>query len=226
MPDQPTTISQSDEKPFLSPPEARVLASLMEKQLATPKYYPMTPNALTQACNQKSSREPVMNLNEGEVRHILNLLEHRRLVKVDSGDRTYRISHRMKQALNLEHSELAVLTVLMLRFPQTLNDILRRTARMVEFSDADEVQLVVESMIERDQPLAVLLPKGPGQREDRYWHTLCGKCKDEYLVADKKEGAKESADDRFARFEDRLEQLESKMDAIIRQIEQLSSKSH
>ncbi|MGR9106522.1 MAG: YceH family protein, partial [Gammaproteobacteria bacterium] len=212
------SATPSDAKPFVTPQEARVLASLMEKQLATPKYYPLTPNALTQACNQKSSREPVMNLSEGEVRHILNLLEHRGLVKVDSGDRTYRISHRIKQHFDLERSELAVLTVLMLRYPQTLNDILRRTARMAEFSDADEVQLVVESLMDRDEPLVVLIPRGPGRREDRYWHTLCGPCKEEFLGPEKPESAKDAADDRLARLEDRIEQLEYKMDEVLREL--------
>lgn len=166
-----------------------------------------------------------MNLSEGEVRHILNLLEQRRLVSVDSGERTYRVSHRIKQTFDLERSELAVLTVLMLRYPQTLNDVLRRTARMVEFEDVDEVQLVLETLIERDPALAVLLPKGPGQREDRYWHTLCGACKAEFLVAEAKESAKESSDDLIARLEERLQELESKLDEMRQQIEHLSSGS-
>ncbi len=208
------------DQPFLTPPEARVLAALMEKQLTTPKYYPMTPNALTQACNQKSSREPVMNLSEGEVRHVLNLLEHRGLVKVDSGDRTYRISHRLKQHFDLERPELAVLTVLMLRFPQTLNDVLRRTTRMAEFADTDEVRLVLESLIERERPLAVLLPRGPGRREDRYWHTLCGEVKEETRGPETGRGA-DTAADRLARFEDRLDVLEARIEELMQQIGEL-----
>jgi uncharacterized protein len=208
------------DQPFLTPQEARVLAALMEKQLTTPKYYPMTPNALTQACNQKSSREPVMNMNEGEVRHILNLLEHRGLVKVDSGDRTYRISHRIKQHFDLERSELAVLTVLMLRFPQTLNDILRRTARMTDFADTDSVRLVLDALIERERPLAVLLPRGPGRREDRYWHTLCGEVKEEHRGPEADRRA-ETADDRLARCEDRIEVLEARIEEIMQQIAEL-----
>ncbi len=165
---------QEDTDPFLTAQEARVIGSLMEKQLTTPKYYPLTPNALTAACNQKSSREPTMNLSEGEVRHIANVLAGRDLVSVDSGDRTYKISHRIQQYFNLELNELSVLTVLLLRKPQTLNDILKRTTRMFGFKDTQEVQEVLTRLMERETPLAILLPHGPSQREDRFWQTLCG----------------------------------------------------
>ena len=165
---------QEDTDPFLTAQEARVIGSLMEKQLTTPKYYPLTPNALTAACNQKSSREPTMNLSEGEVRHIANVLAGRDLVSVDSGDRTYKISHRIQQYFNLELNELSVLTVLLLRKPQTLNDILKRTTRMFGFKDTQEVQEVLTRFMQRETPLAILLPHGPSQREDRFWQTLCG----------------------------------------------------
>ncbi|MGH8474279.1 MAG: YceH family protein [Methylococcales bacterium] len=209
--------AKNTESAFLTPQEARVLASLMEKQLATPKYYPLTPNALTVACNQKSSREPVMNLSEGEVRHIANLLEHRGLLKVDSGDRTYRISHRVKQVFDLDRSQIAVLAVLMLRMPQTLNDILRRTERMVEFADTDELQLAVDRLIERDRPLAVLIPRGAGRREDRYWHTLCGAIPEGALASDKDSSA-EHGNDRLTRLEERLDAIESKLEEVLKQI--------
>lgn len=211
------SAAPGNEKPFLTPQEARVLASLMEKQLLTPKYYPLTPNALTAACNQKSSREPVMNMSEGEVRHILNLLENRGLAKVDSGERTYRISHRIKQTFNLERPELAVLTVLMLRMPQTLNDLLRRTARMVEFADTEEVQRVLDALIAREQPLSVLLPRGSGRREDRYWHTLCGAFQEERGSEDE-EFTSGGVGDRLARLEERLDTLESKLQEVLERL--------
>lgn len=207
-------------RPPLDPKEARVLASLMEKQLTTPNNYPLTPNGLKVACNQKSSREPVMSMTEGEVRHLLNLLENRGLVKVDSGERTYRVSHRMKQAYKLERGEMAILTVLMLRFPQTLNDIFRRTARMYEFSDVDEVQLVVEEMMERATPLAVLLPHSAGRREDRYFHTLCGEMEFEEpappppLPVEATPGQTE----RIELLEQRLDTLEARLDEVLQQM--------
>ncbi|MCI0653425.1 MAG: DUF480 domain-containing protein, partial [Methylococcaceae bacterium] len=140
--------------------------------------------------------------------------------KVDSGERTYRISHRIKQAFDLERPELAVLTVLMLRMPQTLNDILRRAARMAEFADTEEVQLAVESLIERDRPLAVLLPRGPGRREDRYWHTLCGAFKEERTSADQ-DAAPDTTDEHLARLEERLDTLESRLEDVLQQIREL-----
>lgn len=160
--------------PFLTAQETRVIGSLMEKQLTTPQYYPLTPNALTAACNQKSSREPNMNLSEGEVRHIANVLAGKDLVSVDSGDRTYKISHRIQQYFKLELNELAVLTVLLLRKPQTLNEILKRTTRMFVFEHAQEVHEVLTRLMQRETPLAILLPHGPSQREDRFWQTFCG----------------------------------------------------
>lgn len=214
--DSPTP---SNENALLTPHEARVLAVLMEKQLTTPKYYPLTPNALTAACNQKSSREPVMNLSEGEVRHIINLLENRHLLKVDSGERTYRISHRVKSFFELDRSELAVLAVLMLRMPQTLNDILRRTARMVDFEDSDEVQLVVEELMDREKSLTVLLPRGPGHREDRYWHTLCGIVREEAAEEEiETPNTSVLAEQRIAQLEERLDVLESRVEDVLRQI--------
>lgn len=220
MEESNNTQPVSEEKAMLTPQEALVLAVLMEKQLATPKYYPLTPNALTTACNQKSSREPVMDLSEGEVRHLSNLLENRGLLQVDSGERTYRISHRVKQYFELNRSELAVLAVLMLRNPQTLNDILRRTARMVEFEDVEKVQLVVEEMIDREHALAVVLPRRAGCREDRYWHTLCGKLPEEppEISAPEITTLKDDGNQRIDLLEERLDVLESRLEDVLKKI--------
>lgn len=215
------TVSESPQpdgsKPFFTREEARVVACLIEKQLTTPKYYPLTPKALTAACNQKSSREPVMNLSEGEVRHVANVLAQRGLVRVDSGDRTYRISHRIKHSFELTPAELAVLAVLLLRRPQTLNDILRRTSRMAESEDIHDVHRVVEKLITRDTPLAVLLPQGSGQREDRYTHTLCGEISAE--TYDIKPPVLPEADhSRLNKLEQRLDALETTLDELLRKI--------
>jgi hypothetical protein len=151
--------------------EARVLACLMEKELLTPDNYPLTLNSLTLACNQKSSRDPAMNLTQGEVGHTTNDLADRELVHIEYGDRAQRIAHRMRGGFKLDRRQQAVL---MLRRPQTLNELKSRTQRMADFSSVDELLTVLEQLIERTPPLAICLPKGPGQREDRYAHTLCG----------------------------------------------------
>ncbi len=154
--------------------EARVLACLMEKDLLTPDNYPLTLNSLTLACNQKSSREPVMNLTQGEVGHTANELADRRLAHIDLGERAQRISHRMRGGFKLDRKQQAILAVLMLRQPQTLNELRNRTQRMGDFAGTEEIQEILEQMMVRSPPLAVCLEKGPGRREDRYAHTLCG----------------------------------------------------
>ena len=165
---------QEDQKAFFTPLEARVIASLMEKHLTTPNNYPLTMNSLTNACNQKSNREPVMNLTEGQIGHTINILVERKLVGIEYGERANKITHRVCTELDLDRKQQAVLTVLMLRTPQTLNDIKTRTARMADFAGLEEVQDVINSLINREKPIAVLIPKGAGRREERFTHTLCG----------------------------------------------------
>ena len=162
------------EEAFFTPMEARVIAALMEKNLTTPKNYPLTMNSLTNACNQKSNREPVMNLTEGQVGHTVNLLVERKLAGLDYGERANKISHRVMIQLDIDRKQQAILTVLMLRNPQTINDLKTRTARMVEFDGIEDLEVTINSLINREKPLAVLIPKGAGRREDRYSHTLCG----------------------------------------------------
>lgn len=204
--------SDSDVKALLSAEQARVLGSLMEKQLATPKYYPLTPNSLTAACNQKSSREPVMSLSEGEVRHEANVLAQKGMVNVDSGERTYKISHLAKRYFDLDDAQLAVLTVLLLRQPQTLNDILTRTNRLFAFESLADVGRVLDRLIERDPPLAVRLPAKTGQREQRYFHTLCGEVKIELTAT---ASVKSDRSDRMTELEQRVDTLEKQLEDLL-----------
>ncbi len=158
----------------LLPREARVLGCLMEKALLTPETYPLTVNSLALACNQKSNREPLMSLSLGEVGHLVNDLAERGLVRVEYGGRANRIWHRLDTGLSLDRKAQAVLTVLMLRDPQTLNEVRIRTERMADFAGPEEVLSVLSELMGRSPALGLCLPKGPGQREDRYTHTLCG----------------------------------------------------
>jgi len=141
----------------LSPEEARIIASLMEKELATPNNYPLTLNSLLAACNQKSNRDPVMELMEGLVGNTVNKMADKGLLFVEYGERAIRIAHKARSIFKLERKQQAVLAVLMLRAPQTLNDILTRTARMADFSGTDELLKVVEDLIDRQSPLAICL---------------------------------------------------------------------
>ncbi|MEZ5479893.1 MAG: YceH family protein [Thiolinea sp.] len=159
-------------KPPFSTEEIRILGCLMEKQLTTPNNYPLTMNSLMLACNQKTSREPLMNLKEGDVGHISRSLIEFGYAVIQNSGRAQRVEHRLSRKLGLNQKQQAILAVLMLRRPQTLNEIRTRTERMAEFSGPDEVLNILENWLTGDHPLVIRLPAGPGQREDRYYHTL------------------------------------------------------
>ncbi len=150
--------------------EARVLGCLIEKQLTTPEAYPLTLNALVLACNQKTSREPVLNLTAGQVGQALRSLEGREMARLVMGSRADRWEHRADKALELVAAQVVLLGLLLLRGPQTINELLTRSSRMHEFEDAEQVQHHLERLISRE--LVCLLPRQPGQREDRYMHVL------------------------------------------------------
>jgi len=158
---------------MLSDLEARVLGCLMEKQMTTPDYYPLTLKALTTACNQKSSRKPVMDLSFSEVGGIVNDLRSRGLVTARMDGRADRFEHHLARKLKLSGKEKAVLCALMLRGMQTLNEIRLHTSRMTDFDNVADAQQTVDGMIERG--LLVKIPRAAGQREERYAHLLCGK---------------------------------------------------
>lgn len=171
------TGENQNQAAFLSVTEARVLGCLMEKELTVPDNYPLTLNSLTLACNQKSNREPMLHLAEGEVGHTAKELASRDLIKIEYGERAHRFEHNARKVLSLNKAEQALLCVMMLRSPQTLNELKVRTKRMFEFSDHDEIERAIDHMNERDEVLIQHIPKGPGQREDRYTHLLCGEVK-------------------------------------------------
>jgi uncharacterized protein YceH (UPF0502 family) len=201
--------------------EARVLACLMEKQLTTPNNYPLTLNSLMLACNQKSNREPVMQLSEGRVGNLVNHLTDSELTSIEYGERANKVYHKMRGYFSLDIKQQAILCVLMLRKPQTLNDIKTRTARMVEFANTEEVKETLDTLIQREKALAVLLPKGNGRREDRYTHLLCGEVKDELPLAMSNTRFAED-DDTTQRLEQRIEALEKRLSVLEKQLLEVS----
>jgi len=160
---------------MLSEQEARVLGCLMEKQMTTPAYYPLTLKALTAACNQKSSRQPVMNLSEGEVGGLVNGLRAEGLVTVRMDGRADRYEQHLSRKLRLSSKARAVICVLMLRGALTLNEIRINTGRMVTFENAEELHQLLGKLMGGDESFLVLIPHASRQREDRYAHLLCGK---------------------------------------------------
>lgn len=155
---------------------ARVLGSLIEKELTTPDNYPLTLKALTAACNQSSSRDPVMELDEATVTRSLDDLQMRSLARgIHRGSsRVMRYRQEIGERMHLHRPELAVLSVLMLRGPQTAGEIKTRTARAAEFVAPSHVEITLEAMADLSTPLVAALPRRPGQKEVRYAHLLCG----------------------------------------------------
>lgn len=159
----------------ITPVEARVLGCLVEKELATPEYYPLTLNALVNACNQKSNRDPVMILDEEEVLRALDSLRFQRLARQSAeGVRAARYCHNLDSLLQLEPQELAILAELLLRGPQTAGELRGRAERMAPLADLAAVESAIAALVEREAPLAVRLPRQPGRKEQRFAHLLSG----------------------------------------------------
>lgn len=159
----------------LSELEGRILASLFEKAQTTPDQYPLTVNSLQLACNQKNNREPISQYEQGAIVHALRDLENRGWARQSSeGVRAQRWEHRFDQHLGLTPRKAAVLCSLLLRGPQTLNEIHTRSERLTPFPGVEDVEDTLERLIERAPPLVVKLPRQPGQREERYMHLLFG----------------------------------------------------
>lgn len=154
--------------------QARVLGSLVEKASTTPETYPLTLNALVVACNQKTSREPVMELEPGAAGHAVRQLEDRGLVKVVHGARSLRYEHRFDEAYTVTARQRAVLCLLLLRGPQTLGELLIRSDRLASFPSIDDVRDTLDRLAAREPPMALRVGRAAGQREDRYMHLLCG----------------------------------------------------
>jgi uncharacterized protein len=161
---------------ILNPAEARVLGALIEKDITTPDYYPLSLNALINACNQKNNREPVTNFDEETVRLALRNLSDKRLAGPASGadGRVTKYEHRLQEVFNFTRPETAILCVLLLRGPQTPGELRGRTERMHRFEDLDEVLSGLQQLMRREPPLAKALGRRPGTKEIRYAHLLSG----------------------------------------------------
>ena len=160
----------------LSPIAARVLGSLVEKEITTPEYYPLSLNALANACNQKNNREPVMNLDEDQIRQALHQLEDDGLAGPARGtdSRVAKYEHRMQEVFNFTRGEIAVVCVLLLRGPQTPGELRGRSERMHRFEELGDVQSTLQRLMQREPPLVKVLPRQPGTKEARYAHLFSG----------------------------------------------------
>jgi uncharacterized protein YceH (UPF0502 family) len=161
---------------ILSEVETRVLGSLIEKDTTTPDYYPLSLNALVNACNQKNNRDPVMNLDEDTVRQALGSLQQNRLAGPARGadSRVTKYEHRLQEVFNFTRGEIAIFCVLLLRGPQTAGELRGRSERMHRFEELDDVQSTLQRLMTRDPPLVKALSRQPGTKESRYAQLLSG----------------------------------------------------
>jgi uncharacterized protein len=190
--------------------EIRVLGSLMEKQQTTPEYYPLTLNALLAACNQKSNRDPVMELSEGDVRGALERLRAHALVWPTLGARVPRWEHSLTRRLELDPATAAVLTSLFLRGPQTPGELRGRSERMHPFASVAEVEATLGAVAARPEPLVTELPRQPGQKESRWAHLVGGPVEATAVAP--------------VALADRVERLEARLDELAAELESLRSR--
>jgi uncharacterized protein len=207
-------------EPLLTNIEARVLGSLMEKQLTTPDAYPITLNSLVLACNQKTSREPVTNYDSGELQRCASQLQDKDLIRVDYSARAARYDQRLTRVLGFDKATQAILNIMLLRGPQTLAELFTRTQRMFEFESIKAVEEKLDYLCAKTKPYFVRIPRVAGQREDRYMHLLCGK-PDLEAIAAMASSTKSSApqdDGKIQLLEQKVETLEQQVHRLQKQI--------
>lgn len=192
--------------------EVRVLGSLIEKQLTTPEYYPLTLNALTAACNQKSNRDPVVNYDDTTILAAIDSLRDRNLVYLYYGStsRAVKYKHMVNSVYELGPAGVAVMAVLFLRGAQTIGELRERTGRLHEFSSLGEVQETLDELARRDEPLVVKLERQPGQKEARFAHLLSGEV-DAAAVAAPAASVAVAADGRIEKLEKEVESLRAEL---------------
>ena len=205
--------------------EARVLGALIEKEISTPDYYPLSLNALVNACNQKNNREPVMTLDESSVRTALYNLQAKGLAGPASGadSRVTKYEHRIQEVFNFTRAETAIIDVLLLRGPQTPGELRGRSERMYRFEELSDVQATLQRLIERDPPLVTILPRQPGTKESRYAHLLGGDVEGGGGPAESSAPVARGGidDDRMARLESEVAELKKEIAELKTQVEAL-----
>lgn len=206
---------------LLTPAEARVLGALVEKEVTTPDYYPLSLNALISACNQRSNREPVMDLDEDAVRQAMHGLEEQQLAGPARGadGRVTKYEHWLGEAFNFSRAETALLCVLLLRGPQTPGELRGRTERLHRFEEIADVLAGLQKLMEREPSLAAVLPRQPGTKESRYAHLLSGAVESIAMAT-----AEPAASSDAQAYEQRIVQLESMVAELQRQIGALQQK--
>lgn len=207
---------------LLNAVEARVLGALVEKETTTPEYYPLSLNALVNACNQKNNREPVMQLDEDQVRQALHGLEDDKLAgpNRNADSRVTKYEHHLQEVFNFTRGETAVLCVLLLRGPQTPGELRGRTERMHRFEEIEDVLSTLQRLMQREPSLVAALPRQPGTKEIRYTHLLSGEpdVSAASPAVTSAETANSSTDERLLRLEAEVNQLRQELTELKEQI--------
>ena len=206
--------------------ETRVLGSLIEKDITTPDYYPLSLNALVNACNQKNNREPVTYFDEQTVREALSTLQEKRLAGPAGGadSRVTKYEHRLQEVFNFDRREIAVLCVLLLRGPQTPGELRSRTDRMYHFEALEDVVSTLERLNQRDPSLATVLPRQPGTKEARYMHLFSGQPQAAVVLASDSSAqsfaqSAASPADRLTHLEQEVSRLREEVSSLQRQMD-------
>jgi len=220
----PTLDTEGKHRPrvprTLDPVEVRVLGSLLEKQLATPEYYPLTLNALVAAANQRSNREPVMELGESEIQRALDRLQDEKLIWRVLGGRAVRFDHNLDNVWHVNRREKALLTLLLLRGPQTAGELRGRSDRLQSFETVSEVEDLLRDMAAHSEPLVHQLPRRPGQKEERWAHTTGGAVVDDAPAAAEQPETRSSGEPLSAR----VSRLEEQVAALAEELRSLKEK--
>jgi uncharacterized protein YceH (UPF0502 family) len=220
----PTLDTEGKHRPriprTLDATELRILGCLMEKQLSTPEYYPLTLNALAAAANQKSNREPVMELSESELSRALDRLQDERLVWKVMGGRAVRYDHNLDKVWHLDAKEKALLTLLFLRGPQTAGELRGRSDRLHQFDSVPEVEETLRDMAAHSEPLVRQLARRPGQKEERWAHLAGGAVSDDAPVHE----AAASSESRGEPLSQRVTRLEEQMALLANELRELKAK--
>lgn len=202
--------------------ETRVLGALVEKQVTTPEYYPLTINALTLACNQKNNRHPVTSYSESQVSAAVESLREKNLAYVFYGStsRVPKYKHVMPEVMHVNHAEMALLCVLMLRGPQTPGELRGNASRLHEFSGLEEIEQTLTGLMSReDEPLVVRLPRQPGQKEVRFAHLLSGEPKIETVISTDHPQPVETLGQKVERLATEIEDLRRQFEQFKKQFE-------
>ncbi len=212
---------------ILTEVEVRVLGSLIEKQITTPEYYPLTLNALTLACNQKNNRNPVTSFDETTVAEAVESLRVKNLTYVfyGSSSRVPKYKHVMPEIFHLSHQELSLMCLLMLRGPQTVGEMHGRGARLYDFRGLEEVEETLNLLIAKDpEPLVIRLPRQPGQKEARFAHLLTGEidieAAGEIQTTKDGGGGRQASGERISRLEQEVERLSGEMQSLLQKFEE------